>query len=44
MEDPRLGMEAGDRVLGFFCLGTSDRIDAYRGSRGPIEDRTTWRS
>lgn len=40
-----LGMEAGDRLLGFFCLGKADqeRIDGYRGSRGPVEERTVWR-
>lgn len=40
-----LGMDAGDRLLGFFCLGRADaeRIDGYRGSRGAIEERTQWR-
>jgi len=39
-----LGLDAarGDRCLGVFNLGHSDRRDAYRGSRKPIADKVTW--
>ena len=38
-----LGLAQVDRCMGFFTLGRSDRIDAYRGSRGPWADKVTWK-
>lgn len=38
-----LGIEPQDRCLGVFLLGSSDRVDDYRASRGPVSEKVVWR-
>jgi hypothetical protein len=37
-----LDTSAGDRCLGVFCVGLTERAGAYRGSRTPYTDKVTW--
>ncbi|KAJ9522934.1 hypothetical protein QJQ45_023726 [Haematococcus lacustris] len=34
----------GDKCLGVYSLGLSDRLAGYKGSRAPIADKTSWLS
>lgn len=38
-----ISREAGDRCLGFFCIGSSDKVGKVRGGRRPIADKVQWR-
>eukprot|EP00198_Chlamydomonas_reinhardtii_P009223 XP_001698560.1 predicted protein [Chlamydomonas reinhardtii] len=40
-----LGLAPEDRVLGFFTLGRAERerVEGYRGARGPAADKVTWK-
>lgn len=38
-----LGLAPQDRCLGVFSAGISDRVDSYRGSRRPLEEKVEWR-
>jgi len=31
-----------DRVIGWFYVGATDKMDAYKGRRGPIDKKVTW--
>ena len=37
-----LSLRPQDRCLGVFLCGKSDRVEKYRGSRGPWEEQVTW--
>ena len=39
-----LGLEDEDRCIGAFLLGSSDRGDSYRASRGPWQNKVTWKT
>ena len=39
-----LGLEPEDRCIGAFLLGSTDRAESYRASRGPWQDKVTWKT
>jgi hypothetical protein len=38
-----LKLEAEDKCLGFFILGTCREPEKYRSTRGPASEKTDWR-
>lgn len=38
-----LGLDSEDRCIGAFLVGKSDRADNYRPTRGPWQEKVTWK-
>ncbi len=39
-----LGLQEGDKCLGLFHIGYSDKTEGYRSSRSPLEGKVVWKS